>query len=68
MTIKACKDCRFCIAQDSKWDFAVCHHESALTIEQSKWHLGEEGRKHTYCSVHRQYTCGKEAKFFEAKE
>ena len=65
-----CKDCKHCKLDsffafipfnDSKYEFAKCTKEKHIDLVS-----GKEIVKRMYCSVSRNYDCGKDGKFFEA--
>ena len=77
--IKFCKDCRFCVAplkgifrKRPNLDQAICCHPKAAKPHNYGEYLVTgipvAADTQCYCVTMRQNRCGKEAKFFEAKE
>ena len=65
-----CKDCKYCKLDtffsfipfnNSKYEFAKCTRDKKIDPVS-----GKEIVRSTYCSTSRDYSCGKEGKFFEA--
>ena len=71
-TIKKCADCKFSDPYNDrnadKWVFAKCRHPDSRKEDEEKWHLGETGTAHHYCSTMRHDACGKAATLFEPRE